>query len=422
MKKLYLLLSLIPLFLLLSHSWLGEEVRHVWFAPLNIEFYLKIDRLSMVFLFLTAIITPIAVLVSRSSHLLILALEALLIAFFAARDLAFFVFFWEAMLIPLYFLLLEKGVAMKFLLYMIAGSVLMIAGTLVLYVTTHTFNLDQLAAGTYPHWIALTFFLAFAVKTPLFPFHGWLPDTYTKASTGSTILLSTLLSKAGIYGFLRLGLELFSSSMVLASPWLLALAIAGVFYGALAAWQESDYKRLLAYSSFSHVNFVLVGVFVANLYAGQGAILQAFNHGITITALFWVAGLLEKRIGTTHLGNYGLALAWPRLCWFTLFFVLSSVALPGLNNFVGEILILLGLLKVNLPLAALLTTSIILGAIYMLRFMQKLYFGPLGAMRGEDIGFKEMALLFPLVVLILLIGLYPQPFLEFIEPILRTSP
>lgn len=421
LKRWAFLLSLIPLMALVSMNGLGAEYHRAWFSALNIDLHFRVDSLSLVFLYLTAIIIPFCIMVDQArGSLLILAVQWLLIAFFTARDLVLFTFFWEAMLIPVYFLINLRGdraqrdASMRFLIYMIAGSVLMIAGVLAIYVRAGTFDLDKLMGGTYPHWVALTFFLAFAVKTPLIPFHGWLARVYNAAPISGTIVLAALLSKAGIYGFMRIGWELFSYNMRARTPLLLGFAIAGVFYGALAAWKEDNYKKIIAYSSLSHVNFILVGVFVWNLFSREGAVLQAFNHGITITALFMVAWFLQQRIDTTYLGAYGLAKIMPKLAWLTLFFVLASVALPALNNFVGELLILLGLFQYNIWLAVLLTLSIIFAVMYMLRYMQNLYFGPLGRVSGPDITLKEMGMLTPLMALILVLGLYPAPLLQII--------
>jgi NADH-quinone oxidoreductase subunit M len=370
---------------------------------------------------------------------MVLLLQGLLIGFFTARDLAVFTFFWEAMLIPLYFIIslwggpLRRLAALKFLIYMIAGSALMIAAVLFLYfdaVSTGqgTFNMDALAkiAANVPHaaWLAAIFALAFAVKTPLFPFHAWLPDAYCQAPTPGTILLAGLLSKAGIYGFLRIGLELFPKFLVEWSPLLLGLAIAGVFYGGLAAWRQNDFKRLIAYSSLSHVNFILAGIFVLNQTAESGAILQAFNHGITIAGLFLVGGWLEERLGTTKMDTSGgMAQFLPYLCWLTLVFVLASVALPATNNFVGELLILFGLFMKNPWISSFLALTVILSVIYMLRFMQKVYFAApsLYQEKWNDIKGKEFAIALPLVALIFWIGIYPTPFLKLTEPTEKNS-
>lgn len=435
LKTLAILLSLLPLILLLSNSnWIGSHIDYDWLPALSIRFNLTVDSLSYLFLYLTAAIVPISLfaVTNQNSNLLfvlVLFLQGLLIGFFTAHDLAVFTLFWEAMLLPLYFIitlwggLQRRTAALKFLIYMIAGSTLMIAAVLALYFSSgDTFNLTQLGKAAeqapYAPWVCAIFLLAFAVKTPLFPFHAWLPDAYCQAPVAGTILLSALLSKAGIYGFLRIGMELFPSIMAAWSPLLLALAIAGVFYGGLAAWLQTDFKRLIAYSSFSHVNFILVGLFVWNQTAHSGAILQAINHGITITALFLAAGWLEQRLDSTLIGKAsGVAKYMPTLCWVTLFFVLSSVALPGLNNFIGELLILFGLFMASPYLAAVLALVVILSVLYMLRWMQKVYFETPSTFEAKevDIRGKELLMALPLIALILWLGIYPAPVLNHVE-------
>jgi NADH-quinone oxidoreductase subunit M len=446
LKALAVAMSLIPLAILLAgqySGWIGSNIEYAWFPALSIEFHLSVDALSLVFLYLTAIIIPISILSMRSDLLtaphffygLVLFLEALLIGFFTARDLVLFAILWEAMLLPLYFIISlwggpqRQAAALKFLIYMIAGSALMIAAILALYITAHantganTFNMDALAkisaSAPMAAWVGAIFLIAFSVKTPLFPFHAWLPDAYCQAPTAGTILLAGLLSKAGVYGFLRIGMELFPWLMKEWSPIFLSLAIVGVFYGGFAAWMENDFKRLIAYASFSHINFVLVGIFAFTQTAVAGSILQALNHGITITALFLVSGWLENRLGTTAIGKVsGLAKFLPYLCWVTLFFVLSSVGLPGTNNFIGELMIFFGLFLHNPWLAAILTLSIILSVIYMLRWMQKVYFEEPSFYQNSwiDIQGKEIAIALPLIALILWIGIYPAPVLKTIEP------
>ncbi len=440
-KGIALLMSLFPLAILLygSQYWLGSEIDYIWLPPLSIHFHLRVDPLSLLFLYLTAIITPISLLAVKFDKLehphtfysLVLLLQGLLIGFFTAGDLVVFTIFWEGMLLPLYFLINiwgghnRQSAAIKFLIYMIAGSALMVAAVLSLYFIAggSTFNLQALSkvAETVPHahWLGAIFFLAFAVKTPLFPFHAWLPDAYCQASPAGTILLAGILSKAGIYGFFRIGVQFFPTLMQEWNPLLLGLAVAGVFYGGLAAWMQNDFKRLIAYSSFSHVNFILAGVFIWNQTAQSGALLQALNHGITITALFLAAGWLEERIGSTGMGHVsGLAKFMPTLCWITLFFVLSSVALPGLNNFVGELLILFGLFGVHPWLAAFLGLTVILSVVYMLRWMQKVYFQTATFFQESwvDIKDKEVTISLPLIALIVWIGVYPAPVLNYIKP------
>lgn len=442
-RKVTIGLAFLPLFVLLMggvQKWLGKEILLNWIPSLSIDFHLMIDSLSLLFLYLVAFIVPLSLFATKEDisipkffYICVLILEGLLIGFFTARDLVLFTIFWEAMLIPLYFIMTIKGTedaqaaALKFLMYMIAGSALMIGAVLALYVFSSsvdglgTFNLNRLIEikEKIPHASLLfaIFFLAFAVKTPLFPFHAWLPDTYYFAPTTGTILLSALLSKAGIYGFFRIGIGLFPTLMHEWGPFFMSLAIIGVIYGGLGAWSQSDYKRLIAYSSFSHVNFILAGIFAWSQMSHQGALLQAVNHGITITGLFLVAGWLEKRLSTTQLFQFGgMGVYLPHLCWLTLVFVLASVALPGTNNFVGELMILFGVFGQNRWLTAILGLTVILSALYMLRWMQKVYFESPKSFREQwtDIGLKELLISLPLIALIFWIGLYPSPLLNLV--------
>jgi NADH-quinone oxidoreductase subunit M len=445
-KRFALLLSLLPLLLLLiagPSDLLGQNIEHSWLPDLSIFFHLKMDSLSLLFIYLVAIITPFAIVAvekeAKTFYGLILMTQGLLIGFFLAADLVLFTLFWEALLLPLYFIIVLYGgeerrlAGMKFLIYMIAGSAFMVAGVLALYFSSlhhgaGTFNIAQLSASahTLPYYglVAAIFLLAFAVKTPLFPFHGWLPDVYCQAPTAGSILLAALLSKAGIYGIIRISLGIFPAFMAKYSYLFLALAIIGVLYSALAAWRQYDFKRLFAYSSLSHVNFILAGLFVVSNTAHVGAIFQALNHGITIAALFLVGSWLEDRIGDRIIGKTsGLATYMPKLCWLSFLIVLASVALPGTNNFIGELLILLGVFHINPIAAAILGLAVILSVIYMLRFMQKIFFerpSPYSA-NYRDIGIKKLAIAAPLIVLIFFFGFYPMPALHYAQQYIDAS-
>lgn len=428
-KGFAVLISLVPFLLLLDGFGSAyDQVHFAWFPPLSIDFSLMIDPLSLVFLFLTAIIIPIALVISKPPHYsLILILEALLIGFFTSRDLVFFTIFWEAMLLPLYFLINlgnkpeRQSASLLFLIYMFAGSVLMVVSLIALYLEHGTFNmemLNSLAENTeHAKWIFGFFALAFAVKTPLFPFHAWLPEAYDQAPTSGTILLSALLSKAGIYGFLRIGLGLFPKTLALYSFPLTALAITGALYGGFAAYKQNNFKRIFAYSSFSHVNFILAGIFIMNETAQMGAVLQAFNHGIIITGLFLVSGWLEMRLNSTSIFSAGgLAKCFPKLSCLTFIFILASIALPGTNGFVGELLILFGIFSGAPWFAALLALSVIISAIYMLSFMQTVYFQTLNQpLNKHDIDFKNILIALPLILIIFWIGIYPSPLLNLIR-------
>lgn len=435
------LISLIPLVMLITwrEEWIGSDLFFHWIPHLSIDFHLNVDSLSYIFLWITALIIPFSLLTAKCVNLeypnlfygLILLLQSLLICFFTAKDLALFTIFWEGMLLPLYFLIglwggpQKRSAAIQFLIYMIAGSSLLVAAVLALFFAAgaQTFNMDELAtiAKGAPHAIFLfaIFALAFAVKTPLFPFHSWLPLTYFESSTSITILLSAVLSKAGIYGFLRIGNGFFSEQMQEWSFSLAFLAIIGVFYGGFAAWRQSDFKKLIAYSSFSHVNFILAGAFTWTALAQTGAILQSLNHALIITALFYMAGRLSTRLGGTSMKSVqGLGQWMPKLCWLSLFFALASISLPGTNSFIGELLILAGLFAAHPFLASALALSVILSAMYMLRWIQNVFFNePISPNPSwTDLSRREWIVLLPLIALILWIGLYPMPTIDIIEP------
>jgi len=299
----------------------------------------------------------------------------------------------------------------------------MVLAVLSLYFSVGTFDIATLmkSSQTIPFapYLFFVFLIAFAVKTPLFPFHAWLPDSYCQSSTAGTILLAAVLSKAGIYGILRIGYGFFPTLLLSWSPILLCFAVIGVLYGAFAAWGQNDFKRLIAYSSLSHVNFILAGLFVYNEYTGTGSILQSVNHAVTVTGLFLVVGWLSERLDSTLMGSAtGIAKYVPRLAWITLFFVLSAVALPGLNNFVSEVLILFGVFIYNPWFAGTLGLTVILSVIYSLRFYQSIYFGTANSIQKNwvDLSFKEVCVTVPLIALILWLGIYPKPVLLEIEP------
>jgi NADH-quinone oxidoreductase subunit M len=441
LKGVAFLLSVVPLAIQVTSgaSLFAMSYETTWLEPLSIRFSLAVDHLSGLFLYIANVIVPIAILSSSSQGVqrpnffygLILLLQALLIGFFASRDLVCFTFFFEAMLLPLYFLISgwggksKENASFTFILYMVSGSILMVAAVLALYAS----SISMIGQGTFDMNIVATFaeklpfapllsaifLLAFLVKTPIFPFHAWLPDAYCQAPLPGTILLSAVLSKAGIYGIVRVSMAFFPTIFAEWSSLLLVFATVGMLYGAFAAWGQTDFKRLIAYSSLSHVNFVLAGLFVSNQMAQSGAILQAVNHSITITGLFLVVAWLEERLGSTQFGTVsGLASYMPNLAWLTFFFVLSAVALPGLNNFVSEVMVLYGAFLMSPFLSALLGTTVILSIIYMLRFMHRVYFETVAPFQAGwvDIGRKEQMIALPLVLLVLWLGIYPGPVLK----------
>lgn len=424
-------ISLIPLYILIfmKQTILSDSVEYSWVKVLSIYFDLKVDDLSYIFLFTTCLIMPIVILAAKEKESflfsLLLLFQGLLFVFFSTKDLALFTIFFEASLLPVFFIMIlwggdeSKKAAIKFIVYMIAGSSFLVAAVLALYFSAHSFNLDVLAKTAegipFAPFIFAAFTCAFIVKTPMFPFHGWLSDAYTEAPLTATILLSALLSKLGIYGFFRVGLSLFPTFMEKVNPYLLPLAIFAVLYGAFAAWMSLDYKRLISYSSFSHVNFILAGLFTFNSTGHQGALLQVLNHAVTTTGLFLVASFLEEKIHSRQLFKHrGLLQMMPKLCWCSLIFVLATIALPGTNNFIGEIIILFSVFQDNYLLAACLALNVIFSAIYMLRYMELNFYGrEIPKERGfTDIGNEQVFLLLPLMIIIFLIGIYPNILLK----------
>jgi NADH-quinone oxidoreductase subunit M len=419
-RKALLFLSLIPLIVLLFYPE-NFEIKIEWLSSLHLFLHLKMTALSHFFLLLTALIIPFVIFASHSNlqSSLIFLTQGLLFGFFMAEDLLLFTFFWEGMLLPLFFIIYLWGgpqkekAAIQFLMYMLLGSFLMIAAVLGLFFMQHSFDISTLSPLNNA-FLFFAFLLAFLVKTPMFPFHGWLPISYYEAPLSGTLLLAALLSKAGIYGILKIVLPLFPNLVLIWQPYLLALAIIGVLYGAVAAFRQNDFKKVIIYSSLSHVNFILAGLFVGNAIALEGALLQVFNHSITITGLFLVFFFLEKRISSTLISSTGgLTTFSPILAWTTFVFILASIALPATNNFVGELLIFFGLFKVS-PLATFfLSLTTIFSVIYMLYLMQKVYFEEAkNTIFIKDLSFKEALIITPLIALIFFVGLYPTPLLE----------
>lgn len=448
LKGLAVILSLAPLAVLatLQTGLIGHTIDKPWIPALGIRFHLSVDSLSLIFLFLTAVIVPVSLLTVKSTRLpsakfffsLVLLLESFLVGFFTAQDLALFTLFWEAMLLPATLIIgiwgkhPAKETALKFLIYMLAGSAFFIAAVIALYFGAldqtgmGSFNLKALSAAaekiSFAPYLFLVFLIAFAVKAPLFPFHGWLPESYTRSSTAGTILLSAVLSKAGVYGILRLVIPSFPALFQQWGPTLFAWAVAGVLYGGLSACVQKDFKRLIAYSSFSHVNFILAGLFVWQGTAQTGAVLQSLNHGVTIAGLFIAAGWLEQRLGSTAITETrGVAKFMPRLCWIAFVFILSSVALPGTNNFTGEILIFFGSLQQYPWWTPVLGLTVILSVVYSLRFMQKIFFEAPSRFQETwlDLKGREMAVAVPLILLVFWVGILPAPFLKQAE---KSSP
>lgn len=437
----------VSLWLFLCHraqtGWMLMEDR-AWIERFGIRYTLGMDGISLLMVLLTAFLMVIAVLVSWQGvkthvplfHALLLFMETGILGVFLALDLILFYFFWELMLIPMFFLVGVWGherriyAAVKFFLFTLAGSLLMLLAILGLYFMhgaqtgQYSFALSALQntafSGSAQYWLYGAFLLAFAVKVPLVPVHTWLPDAHTEAPTAGSVILAGLLLKTGVYGLIRFGFPLFPQAARDSLPLLAVLALAGIFYGAWIACLQEDAKRLVAYSSVSHLGFVMLGLSAWNVTAVEGAVLQMVNHGVTTGALFALVGMVDARAHTRQLEALGgLWARVPVLSALFLFFNLASLGLPGLNNFAGEILILIGAFKAHPLAGALAVAGVVFAAAYTLRLVKGVLWGrPRGAEPWQDLTALEAAALVPLALLVLWLGLYPATFLEPVrEPV-----
>jgi NADH-quinone oxidoreductase subunit M len=416
------------------------EERRAWLPEWGISYHLGLDGLSLWLVVLTTFLTPLALLGSWSSirdrvrefNVFMLLLEAGMVGVFVALDLFLFYIFWEAMLIPMYFLIGIWGherriyAAFKFFLYTMAGSVLMLVAFLVLYSASGAQSFDLLALARRPvdpalqMWLFAAFALAFAIKVPMFPFHTWLPDAHVEAPTAGSVILAGVLLKMGGYGFLRLALPLFPDAALRFAPWIGALAAVGIVYGALVSLVQPNLKRLIAYSSVSHLGFVMLGIAALTPTAVVGSVYQMINHGISTGALFLLAGMLYDRRHTFEISEYGgLRQVMP---WLTALFLLasfSSIAVPGFNGFVGEFLILLGSWSFSPPLVVLSSLGVVLAAGYVLWMVQRVFYGEVTHPKNAalpDLSAREALVLAPLVALALFMGVASPLFTRLIEP------
>ena len=410
-----------------------------WITTPPIYYHLGVDGLSALLILLTGFLTPLGVLVSWTSitqrvkgfFALLLALETGMIGVFASLDLVLFFVFWEVMLIPMYFLIGVWGherrvyAAVKFILYTMVGSALMLVGILYLYSVTGTFDLlrimetftsTPLLSPSAERWLFLAFFVAFAIKVPLFPFHTWLPDAHVEAPTAGSVILAGVLLKMGTYGMLRFCLPLFPHASRQFAPIVIVLAIIGIIYGALVAMVQPDLKKLVAYSSVAHLGFCVLGIFVLNIQGMEGAIYQMFSHGVSTGALFILVGLLYERRHTRLISEFGgLATSLPLYSTFFLIVTLSSLGLPMLNGFVGEFLIIVGSYHCRAIYAGLAALGVVLAAVYLLWMYQRVFYGEIRNDRNRnlpDCNAREKLILASVVIVILAMGVYPQPFLR----------
>ena len=415
--------------------------RHPWIPSYGISYYVGIDGFSLLLIMLTTFLTPICVLATwedintrvKEFMVCLLALMSGMIGVFVSLDLFLFYVFWEVMLIPMYLLIGVWGnparrvyAAVKFFLFTMFGSLLMLVAILVLYfhygATTghYTFDLLKLYGVSLPFnmqfWMFLAFGLAFAIKVPMFPFHTWLPDAHTEAPTVGSVILAAVLLKMGTYGFLRFNMPLFPQAAHFFVPLFSILAIIGIVYGALVSMMQKDMKRLIAFSSVSHLGFVMLGLFTFTMAGVQGGIIQMINHGLSTGALFLIVGVIYERRHTRMIADFG-GLCTPMPLFATIFMIvaLSSIGLPGLNGFVGEFLILLGTFKTNMFYAIIAATGVIFAACYMLWMFQRVIFGKVENPKNKDLkdlSWREIAIFAPIILFIVWIGVYPSTFLD----------
>ncbi|MDO9288136.1 MAG: NADH-quinone oxidoreductase subunit M [Thermodesulfovibrionales bacterium] len=415
--------------------------RHEWIPLWNITYYLGLDGISVLFVLLSTLITILCVLISwnaiktkvKEFYISILIIEGAMIGVFCSLDFMLFYLFWEAMLIPMYLLIGVWGgpnriyAAVKFFLYTLVGSVLMLVGIIVLYFYAgRTFDILELMTKTYPYnmqfWLFWAFFAAFAVKVPMFPVHTWLPDAHTEAPTAGSVILAAVLIKMGAYGFLRFSLPLLPEASRAMTPVMLTLSVIAIIYGAVICLAQTDLKRLIAYSSVSHMGFVTLGIFALNLQGMEGGILQMINHGVVTGALFLSIGAIYDRTHTRQIADYGgVASVMPVYATAFMIFTLASIGLPATNGFIGEFLIILGGFTANQWAGVLAATGIIIGAGYMLWLYQRVFFMEVNPKVAglKDIDAREIITLLPMVLLIFWIGIYPNTFLGFMHESVR---
>ena len=418
-----------------------------WMPSLGVRFSVGMDGISLLLWLLTTFTGPIAALCSwgnieerwKEYYVWLLVLQTSMLGVFITQDMFLFYIFWEVMLVPMYFLIGIWGgpqklyAAIKLFLYTLAGSVLMLVAIFAIYFLQHKtnnaydFSLESFQAmapviaqqtKTFQNLLALAFFLAFAIKVPMFPFHTWLPDAHVQAPTAGSVILAGILLKMGTYGFVRFLLPIVPDGTKELMPWFLALALIGVIYGALVAMVQKDMKKLVAYSSVSHLGLCMLGIFAMNPWGLKGAMFQMLNHGISTPGLFLVVGIVYERRHTRMIADYGgLSKTMPIYATIFMLMTMSSIGLPLLNGFIGEATILMGTFQAWPWVAVVATSGIVLGAAYMLWMFQRVMFGPISEVNAkmEDLNFREIAYFTPLIIVAVWIGLYPKPFMDIMD-------
>ena len=410
------------------------EERREWIPAFKMSYRLGVDGISMFFVILTTLLTPICVLASWSSiqervkeyMIAFLLMETMMIGMFSALDLIIFYIFFEGVLIPMFLIIGVWGgqrrvyAAFKFFLYTLAGSVLMLLAILAMYFDAGTTDIPTLMQHSFPAdmqtWLWLAFFASFAVKVPMWPVHTWLPDAHVEAPTAGSVILAGVLLKFGGYGFLRFALPLFPIASIEFTPLIFILSIIAVIYTSLVALAQEDMKKLIAYSSVAHMGFVTAGTFTFTVQGIEGAVFQMLSHGVVSAALFLIVGVVYDRMHSRDIEAYGgLVHRMPAYGLAFMIFMLASVGLPGTSGFVGEFLILVGLFQVNTWAAALVATGVVLGAVYMLYLYRRVIFGKLtkeNLIKILDLSPREIAIFAPLVLAVFWMGIYPAPFLD----------
>jgi len=430
----------------------GDQFQFVermpWIPSIGAEYFLGVDGFSVLLILLTTLMGVIAILSSwtaitervKEYYIFLLILQTGMIGAFVSLDFLLFFLFWEVMLVPMYFLIGIWGSdrrlysAIKFFLYTLVGSVVMLLGILALYFHYHevtqvwTFDITKYQAANIPTdlqwWLFLAFFLGFSIKVPMFPFHTWLPDAHTDAPTAGSVILAAILLKMGTYGFIRFSLPILPDASRTFVPMMVTLSIIGIIYGALVAMAQKDWKRLVAYSSVSHMGMVTLGMFALNPVGMTGSIIQQLNHGISTGALFLIVGIVYERRHTREISEYGgLSKVMPIYAAVFMIMTMSSIGLPTLNGFIGEFLILQGAFTANIWWAVAAGSGVVLGAAYMLWLYQRTMFGKIENPKNEnlaDLNFREFMTFAPLIILAVWIGIYPTPFLERLDPTVKT--